>query len=462
MKKIYYMIVLGILACMSFGSCSSDDVVKTPLDTPSITQGETKVSSLAFSWNAVSGATQYAYELYDASDNLILGDVTSTTSVIATGLTPNTSYTLKVWAYAAVTGDKSTSPIATITATTNAVIPLDAPVPEASSANGGVTISWPAVEHATSYLYSYEDAEGTTVEGETETNSITLTNLAIGTYTIHITATSSDEAYSSSAPISLTFQRTKAEVWRKTGTYTSAALGESFTADIVAYDDGSYTIEAPYGVEDYSISFTVPEGGTEISPLATADGGYYPFWVGSDKYVYIYPGGGYSQFDGNKTSGEVWFYSYLYDKANNNLGGGYDDFTWGNGDAALTIDDICGTYSAVSTGSDYFSSDWSQQEVNKTNEVTVSKNDDGTLNIYNFYGWEENFTATADLDARTITIEPKTDWGGYYTFADITSATTSVVGTINEDLTITFQNFTAWYGSYYYIDSDMRCVMTKK
>ncbi len=339
---------LAIIACMSFVSCSSDDVVKTPLDTPSITQGETRVSSLAFSWTAVSGATQYAYELYDANENLVLGDVTSTTSVIATGLTPNTAYTLKVWAFAAVTGDRSTSPIATITASTNAVTQLATPVPESSSANGGVTISWPAVEHATSYLYSYEDGEGNTMTGETETNSITLTNLAIGTYTISITATSTDEDYSNSATATITFERTKAERWRKIGTYFSAALNESFTADIVAYDDGSYAIEAPYGVEGYSISFTVPEGGTEISPLATADGGYYPFWVGSDKYVYIYTSGGYSWFEGDKRQGEVWFYTYLYDKDGNYLGDGYDDFTWGSGSAELTIDDLCGDYEAKS------------------------------------------------------------------------------------------------------------------
>lgn len=334
MKKIYSILLLLVMVCMGFSSCSDDDVVKTPLEAPTLTAGETKVSSLAFSWQPVAGASQYAYELYTADGDVVLGDVTSATSIIATGLQPSTTYTLKVWAYSPVSSDKTTSPIATLTATTNAVVPLEKPVPEAAMGNGGVTISWPEVEHATSYLYHYADADGKEVSGETETNSVTLTGLPIGEYTIYITATSSDEAYSNSEPIALTFKRTKAELWRKTGTYTSVGLNKSFAADIVAYDDGSYSIEKPMGEEGYSIDFTVPEGGTEIQPATTADSyGYYSFYASSQYYVSLYTGSGYSQFSGNEYAGEVWFYSYTYDYDGNAVGdGGYDDFTWSEGD----------------------------------------------------------------------------------------------------------------------------------
>ena len=71
MKKIYQILFFCLLvASMGLTSCSSDDVEKTPLDAPTLAVGDTKVSSLAFNWQAVSGATQYAYELYDASDNV--------------------------------------------------------------------------------------------------------------------------------------------------------------------------------------------------------------------------------------------------------------------------------------------------------------------------------------------------------------------------------------------------------
>lgn len=335
MKKIYQILFFCLLvASMGLTSCSSDDVEKTPLDAPTLAVGDTKVSSLAFNWQAVSGATQYAYELYDASDNVVLGDVTSATSMIATGLEPNSTYTLKVWAYADVKADKTTSPIATLTATTNAVKPLANPVPEAKAGNGGVTISWPEVEHATSYRYSYVNADGENVQGETETNSVTLTGLPIGEYTITITATSDDEAYSDSEPIHLTFQRTKAEVWRKMGTYYSAGLDASFRAAIVAYDDGSYAIEAPFGEEGFEIGFTVPEGSEEIAPIATPDDyGYYSFYTSSQYYVSIYCADGYSKFTGDEKEGEVWFYSYTYDYDGNQIGANYyDDFIWTEGD----------------------------------------------------------------------------------------------------------------------------------
>ena len=313
MKKIYSILFLLIAVSLGFSSCSDDDVVKTQLEAPAISSDITKATSLSFNWQPVAGATQYAYELYDANDNRVLGDMTSGTTLIATGLEPTTTYTLKVWAYAALTGDKSTSPIATLTATTTAQTPLANPVPSASSANGGVTITWPEVENATGYSYHYQDADGKEVSGQTETNSVLLTGLAIGEYTIYITATSSDPEYADSEPIELKFERTKAEVWRHTGTYTSAALGKSFTATLVHYDDGSYTLENPLGEEGYSISFTIPEGSTEITPSTTADDyGYYSIYLSSKYYVSIYPSGGYSQFTGDEYAGEVWFCSYLY------------------------------------------------------------------------------------------------------------------------------------------------------
>ena len=331
--KTGMLLMATFLFATTFTACSSDDVVKTQLETPSLTEGGKTVSSLAFSWTPVSGASQYAYELYTEDGTAVLGDVTSATSIIATGLQPSTTYTLKVWAYSPLNSDHSTSTIATLTATTNAKITLDNPVPEASMGNGGVTISWPEVEHATSYKYYYLDADGKKVEGETETNSVTLTDLPIGEYTIYITATSSDETYSDSEPIQLTFQRTKAESWRKTGTYTSVALGTSFKATIVAYDDGSYTLEAPFGEEGYSISFTVDKDSKEIVPMTTASNGYYSFYVTSQYYASIYPASGYSEFSGDETEGEVWFYTYLYDYDGNAVGdGGYDEFTWADGD----------------------------------------------------------------------------------------------------------------------------------
>ncbi len=456
------LLIAALIGTAALTSCSDDDT-KTPLAQPSIAEGAKTVSSLAFSWQPVSGASQYAYELYDSDQNVVLANVTQATSVLATGLKPNSEYTLKVWAYSPIDGKNTTSPIATITATTDSQIKLGTPAtPETETTSGGVTITWPAVEHATSYRYTYVK-DGTTVSGETTTNSVTLTGLSKGSYTISIVATSTDEAYIDSDPITFTFECTKAEIWRAKGTYTAANLdGKKFNAEIVAYDDGSYTIENPYGVNGLSISFSTTDGTTEITPVGSySSGGYEFFWVTYEYEMGMYCSGGYSSFEGNSKKGEVYFYAILYDADGNELGsGGYDTFTWG-GTSTTTIDDLVGTYAAATTAYDKFSSDWTLQEVSRTDNVTISKNSDGTLNIYNFYGWEENFTGTVDLDAQTITIQPTT-WATYYTFADVSSSSTPVVASFDDNLTITVQNFTAWYGSNYYIESDARCVLTKK
>lgn len=470
MKKIQILLLL-LVCLLGLGSCSSDDVLKTQLDTPALTQNATTVSSLAFSWNAVDGATQYAYELYDASGTLVLGGVTTTTSVVATGLKDNAAYTLKVWAYGALTGNKSTSPIAELTATTNKIVPLANPDPSAETGNGSVTITWPAVENAASYAYSYT-IEGETKKGTTKTNSVTLRSLTTGDYTVYITAISDEEAYSDSDPIAVTFHVvSKNEIWRKAGKYYSANLDQYFDATIVAYDDDTYTIEAPYGEKGYDISFSVAEGSKEIAftnPYSTDEWGYNYLYVNSQNYyIAAYTTSGYSSFeDGSgKDKGEVWFFTCLYDGNKEAIGSnGYDDFVWGGDeDQGLTVDDLCGSYTSTDTGYSMMI-DWTNwTAVEQTETVAISKNDDGTITISNFFGWEEDVKGTADLEAKTITLEIKTDWSGYYTLCKYDAPTTAVVGTIADDGTITFDDFTAYYPAYTYSYLyGMKSVLTKK
>ena len=98
---------MAVALTMGITSCSDDEIVKSPLDSTSITEGTKTVSTLSFNWAPVNGATQYAYELSDPNGTVVLGGITSTTSLLATGLKVNTTYTLNVWSYAAVTGSKT-------------------------------------------------------------------------------------------------------------------------------------------------------------------------------------------------------------------------------------------------------------------------------------------------------------------------------------------------------------------
>lgn len=471
MKKIYSYLLLAV-ATLSLAACSSsgDCVEKTQLAAPALVEGARTVSSLAFSWQAVDGATQYAYELYSPSGDVVLGGVTNTTSVLATGLDDNTSYTLKVWAYGPAYGDKETSPIAELTATTSEIVPLANPEPTADGGQGSVTITWPEVEHAASYSYTYLTLAGDTVSGSTTGNSVTLRDLETGDYTLYVKAISGEEAYSNSEAIAVTFHfDNKYELWRSTGNYYSASLDKSFEADIVAYSDGSYTIEAPYGDKDYDISFTVKEGSTEIVPTNTAgaDGSYYYIYVNSQwDYLYAYFTGGYSAFEegSGKDKGELWFGNYLYSYSGTAYGSwGYDDFTWGSEEGGgMTVDDLVGSYSATDTGSSYMSyTSW--EDVNQTETVTITKTGDNTITIANLLDWGTGvqLTATVDLSAMTVTIDKNDSWL-YFTFCKYGSPDEGVVGTISEDGDITIEGYSAYYPGYdgYYL-KDMKTVLKK-
>lgn len=176
---------MAVALTMGITSCSDDEIVKSPLDPTSITEGAKTVSTLSFNWTPVNGATQYAYELSDPNGTVVLGGITSTTSILATGLKVNTTYTLNVWSYAAVTGDKSTSPIATLQATTNDVVQLDKPQATWEQTSAGIVLTWPAVEHADYYEITYGEGEGQTTL-TTTANSITISGLSLGDHSVTI------------------------------------------------------------------------------------------------------------------------------------------------------------------------------------------------------------------------------------------------------------------------------------
>ena len=92
MKRLFAYISAILFATGIMTSCSDNDVAKTQLDAPTVSAGYKTVSCLSFNWDPVEGATQYAYELRDPEGTLVNGDVTTTTSVLATGLKPNSQY----------------------------------------------------------------------------------------------------------------------------------------------------------------------------------------------------------------------------------------------------------------------------------------------------------------------------------------------------------------------------------
>lgn len=474
MKKNLYSIFLMMTAIvLSLASCSDDEVAKTPLSPTSISEGAKTVSTLAFSWTPVDGATQYAYELKDEAEDVVLGGTTSTTSILATGLKVHTTYTLYVWAYAALSSDKTTSPIATLTATTNDVVQLLAPQATWEQTSAGIVLTWPAVENADYYEITYDSDDGSATVTTTDT-SVTLSGLSLGDHGVAVRAVTEDENYSDSPAFEFTVTKSKAELWRTNAEYYSEALDKTFDCQIVCYEDASYRIDNIYGSNDaidfYVDNESVVDGVPEIvfTNSYSANAPYYYFHAGDyDICVYAQRGAGYTGWEnGNSAKGEAWYYVYLYDKDGNYLGGGYDDVTWGSEDAeGPTIDDIVGDYTEVTNCLD-LSIDWENwtEVKNQESEVKIEKIDDTTVSIYNFYGWEETFTAKVDMTTRQITVDLKTDWGGYYTFCQYDAPDTPVIGIIYDDGTITFTNWTIYYPAYQYsyVYSGANSVLTKK
>lgn len=119
--------------------------------------------------------------------------------------------------------------------------------------------------------------------------------------------------------------------------------------------------------------------------------------------------------------------------------------------AVSSVDDLVGTYKASASGWEGIS-DYSQWTALSTgHKVTISKNDDGTITIDNLLNFGQSLTGTVDVEAKTVTIAPTSPYYYYYTFADTTDVKKSVVGNIADGDSISFTNFTLWYGANTYI-----------
>ena len=452
---------------LAFGlatACSDDEVLRSPLDTPNVTNSGQTVSSLVFTWEAVSYVSSYSCELNDPNGVRVAGLVTTSTTARFTGLQPNTTYTLEVYAYAAVGGSNTTSKVAMLTATTDAVMPLQMTKPEVEINGTTATLSWESVEHAVAYEYSYmqEDEE---VTGSTANTSLTLRNLPAGDYRLTVAAMpdEEDEAHSASPAVAVAFSivEEKIALWERTGTYYSNDQNSEWEAKLIAYNDGSYKLSAWFGVEGYDLDFIVE--GTEMvaqNHYSIDDSGYYYVYTGRDDVVWlgIYPSGGYSEFSGDKDGGELWFYAYGTGSGDN------ESFVWQGASAGATVDNLIGTYAEHTTGMDWTLNDYNGEEVDKTGNVVVfTKVDARTVSIANLYGSGSTLEAVVDLENKTLTFQCNNQKiamsDGYsYTFGSTEGVDVPFIATFDDNFTVSLSGWTAWAyfdgdGWYSYVDN---------
>ena len=167
---------------------------------------------------------------------------------------------------------------------------LGTPQAVAAENNGIITIVWPAVDNA-EYYYVYVDVEESQV-GNTEYATVTdntnyaLSNLQPGEHTIYVFAMTDNENYSLSEGFKLTFITAENELWRNEASYYSETIDATFPVQVVAYEDGSYTITN--GSQNYLYYVSGPE---------------------AIDVIYYYDGQ-YSSFQGDQTKGSLYFYYY--------------------------------------------------------------------------------------------------------------------------------------------------------
>ena len=447
MKRIYSLnlshiagiFLLSALCVLS--SCKDDDTVLTPLPAPEAGLYQATVSSLTFYWDKVANATQYAYELLDPEGEKVSGGVTEGTVAVLTGLKDNTDYRFTVWAYGPFEGDYSKSPVAEISGTTPAIVQLATPKLTVL-VNGGAVATWDEVPNATHYVLTISINGGKESSWDITGTEIMIGNLSTGTYTVTLKAVSDDEAFSDSELATATFVIEKKEAWRVDGTFDDGA-GNNWPVTMIAWDNGTYTLKDWYNVEGYDLEFSVNDD-TSISILNYYEPYLPNIWVEAgieedNGWIQLYTAGGYSSFAGSKSEGgSVWFYSYKTE--------GYPEFTW-TGDGGSLIDDLVGTYSQNSTGSQIFDgSNW--VDFTSTNDVVIEKIDDNTVSVTGLLYEDNTLKASVDAEAKTLTFEPQT-WLDWYVFCVYDSPTTSVVATIADGV-ITMSNWTAYYTDYSY------------
>lgn len=493
-SKVYGDVGTSKIATLT-GTTASTEALAAPTLTAEVAAGVATVS-----WEEVPNATSYIYSYNAGGDKDVTGE-TSDLSVAISGLNIDRDYTVTVYA---TSSDEvyTDSEKATVTFTmshteawrvegtyTSSHLGKSFPVTMIAYDDNTYTLmAWYGVDYY-NFDFSVDDKGVITPYGGFSKNSKGEYIIPTGDSKLpevylsnDVPSTFSGDSHSGQINIhtcnydtcidTFVWEPARQEIWRVQGTYHSAVLGTEYTETLIAYDDNTYILEPWYGVPGNNLEFKVdPANHGSIDEILNAEGWYdNGYWVntgldGNDDYgMYIWPGydadyeNECSYLSGNVLSGEIRLYVC-------GLASGWcvDTFTWGEAGKELTIDDLVGEYGYTTSGYQYVEDaegNFSYEDI-----ITVKKGDDPNSLVFdNFYWSGYPIVGKVDLAAMTVTFEPQQM--GYYTFAGNKSATEPVIGTIDQNLTITVENWNGWYdfgnNEWYYYFENTKTVFTKK
>lgn len=469
------------LACATpFVACSDDETVKQDLKSPEVSETFGNYNSLDFEWKAVENTIQYGYKLYNPDEKVVEAGVTKGLTASFSDLQPSTDYTLKVWAFSDLNSDYASSPAAILKARTDDLIKLQTPVLTIEESGSNLYAVWTEIEGAEYYPYTITSSDGTVVgNGEATGSSYRIRGLEEGTYTFTLYAATDQGGYVNGDSASADFTIVKRVLYTVSGTYYSGALDESWDATMTAYEDGSYSISAFYGVEDYNLDFSVESNGCLSILNGTPDpngwGGPYvdvPTGLSSVTSVMIYADYDYGcYFDGSQTSGKLEFGYYPGPDFDGNSWT-YDSFEWEAQGAVKSVDDLVGTYDNHCWGIDYIDDANGVEFDEKDYVATITKVDDQTISLDGLIWTDAPITGVVDIKSQTITFK-RQDYVDGYEFASYSENypaseddLTPVVARINDNGSITFPSFSLFYDYYgdgtYYSYLDAEAELTKQ
>ena len=417
-RNIFFTTLLALMLCLA--ACNNEDInifSSQPQDAKVDGKAESiTVSALTFAWDAVAGVDQYGYKLVSENDITVAQGITKNHSIYFSGLTPSTKYTLQVQAFG---HNGQPTKCFSITLRTNDVVKLAAPDAASFTSvveNGLIVISWNEVQNAAYYSYKVTDTAGEeVVAGTVETNSVQLSGLKLGKYTITVTACNDDEAFENSDPTAFEFNRERMLIETKTGKWyqNSSTTGVNRTLEI--YDDGSYIVRSFYGHEGYDLEFSIP--GSDIKVLNGYESGTWLYiYTGDATYSYmtVYNVSGYYGYASSESGKYIYF--YYYDAL-----GAYctDMYVWD----ASTGDDVAGTYTTTSWLGYELGSSWLLSEKFSSDdsgaqpwEVNVTKGSDSKVTISNLFGWGETIEGTYSSGTITVSADAEIYNDGTYSY----------------------------------------------
>lgn len=411
MKATRFLSITGgaalLLATALLAACSDDEDSK-PLEAltqSGITLTSCGVDSLSFEWEAVDNVSEYGIQLKDSTGKAIEGGVTTELSATYTGLDDDTKYIFEVTPFAAYNSDTYRNGAAkSITVSTAKILPLPAPTPTAANEYEKITVTWDTIEHADTFYVKVEASDGTASIDTITAYSYTFTGTVGLTYTVSVSANSSNKAYSQSEWASVggiaPTKTPRTEIWRVNGTFVDNDITQrTYDRTLVAYDDGSFALlDFIYEGSGYDLEFKVnADGSLDIinGELETQWG--IPVLCYDNYRCYIYSGPEYSSFD--MKAGKMSFYSYSYL-------GGTNTFTW-------NPDDVTVQWYVV--GTMYDSTVYGTKEAKSESRATLISYKDGSYKIPAWLGAEGYDLDFIPQDDGTLKItNTEYDWGYAY------------------------------------------------